>query len=136
MTDQQLDLDAIGAKATELRARLDRENPWPPNNQSHGMAEGWKNGTRNALDKLHPEKLVAEVRRLRARVWELERPAVEKQRNEVRDSYAQLAAQCREDRDHEGAFGVDCHLREREEQWKAEDAANQPTAPAVRSDAD
>ncbi|GAA2192799.1 hypothetical protein [Streptomyces bangladeshensis] len=74
--------------------------------------------------------LVAEVRRLRARVWELERPAVEAKRAEVRDSYLQLAAQCREDRDHEGAFDVDCRLREREEQWAREDAAVLPPSGA------
>ncbi|MFG2352630.1 hypothetical protein [Streptomyces sp. NPDC048521] len=78
---------------------------------------------------MSPETVKAmadEIRRLRARVWELERPAVEKQRDEVRDSYAQLAAQCREDRDHESAFDVECRLREREEQWAREDAAACP----------
>lgn len=66
---------------------------------------------------------VTELNRLRARVWELERPAVENQRNEVRDSFADLIAACRETKDYEGAFDVECRLREREEQWKAEDAA-------------
>lgn len=64
LTDQQL--DDIAAKAAELRERLDRKNPWPSDNESHWTAEGWKSGTRNALDKLHVEGLVAEVRRLRA----------------------------------------------------------------------
>ncbi|MFL6096135.1 MAG: hypothetical protein ACJ71Y_11855 [Blastococcus sp.] len=59
-------LDEIEAKAAELRERLDRKNPWPSDNESHWTAEGWKAGTRNALDKLHVEALVAEVRRLRA----------------------------------------------------------------------
>lgn len=70
LTDQQL--DDIAAKAAELRERLDRKNPWPSDNESHWTAEGWKSGTRNALDKLHVEGLVAEVRRLRAQVTELE----------------------------------------------------------------
>jgi hypothetical protein len=65
----------------------------------------------------------AEVRRLKARIAELERPAVEAKRNEIRQSYAELAAQCREDRDHEGAFEVECRLRAREQQWAREDAA-------------
>jgi hypothetical protein len=73
----------------------------------------------------------SELIALRARVRELERPTIEAQRAEVRDSYLQLAAQCREDRDHEGAFEVDCRLRDREEQWKAEDAAR--PAPAAGS---
>jgi hypothetical protein len=56
-----------------------------------------------------------------ARVRELERPAVDAHRNEVRQSYMELANQAREDRDYEGAFDVDCRLREREAQWKRED---------------
>lgn len=63
----------------------------------------------------------AEVRRLRARVAELERPAVEAGRAEVRQSLMELSRQAREDRDFEGAFDVDCRLREREEQWSRED---------------
>lgn len=62
-TDEQL--NQIEAKAGELRERLDRKNPWPSDNESHWTAEGWKSGTRNALDKLDPAGLVAEVRRLR-----------------------------------------------------------------------
>ncbi|GHJ21686.1 hypothetical protein [Streptomyces albus] len=64
----------------------------------------------------------AETDRLRARVAELERPAVEANRAEIRQSYRGLAAQAREAGDYEGAFEVDCRLREREEQWKREDA--------------
>jgi hypothetical protein len=74
-TEQQL--DEITAKAAELRERLDRKNPWPSDNESYFVAEGWTNGTRNALDKLHVESLVGEVRRLRTRVADLEGPAVE-----------------------------------------------------------
>jgi UDP-2,3-diacylglucosamine pyrophosphatase LpxH len=70
-TDQQLDLDAIEAKAAELRQKIDRKNPWPSDNESFWTAEGWKSGTRNALDKLHVEPLLAEVRRLRAENAEL-----------------------------------------------------------------
>ncbi|MEU8469550.1 hypothetical protein AB0F30_16780 [Streptomyces sp. NPDC029006] len=67
-----------------------------------------------------------------ARVWELERPAVEKQRNEIRQSFTELIAQAEQDRDHEGAFDVQCRLREREEQWTREDAAVRP-APTARA---
>ena len=66
---------------------------------------------------------VAELNRLRARVWELERPAVEAKRNEIRESYADLVAAAEETKDFEGAFDVQCRLREREEQWAREDAA-------------
>ena len=66
MHSTDLNLDAIQAKTAELRERLDRKNPWPSDNESYWTTEGWKNGTRNALDKLHVEALVAEVRRLRA----------------------------------------------------------------------
>jgi hypothetical protein len=58
-----------------------------------------------------------------ARVRELERPAIEAKRNEIRDSFAELAAACRETKDYEGAFDAECRLREREEQWKREDEA-------------
>jgi hypothetical protein len=67
-TEQPLDLDAIEAKTVELRARIDRKNPWPSDNESHWHAEGWKSGTRNALDKLHPGTMAAEIRRLRDQV--------------------------------------------------------------------
>jgi len=68
--------------------------------------------------------LLAEIRRLRARIWEeLERPATEAERNALRQSFLELAAQAEEDRDFEGAFDVRYRLREREEQWAAEDAA-------------
>jgi hypothetical protein len=55
------------------------------------------------------------------RVAELERPAVEAHRNEVRSNFTSLIAQAQEDRDHEGAFALECQLRDREEQWKRED---------------
>lgn len=75
LTEQQL--DEITAKTAELRERLDRKNRWPSDNESFFVAEGWVNGTRNALDKLDPAGLVAEIRRLRGRVTDLEGPAVE-----------------------------------------------------------
>ncbi|MCX5598379.1 hypothetical protein OOK29_09540 [Streptomyces phaeochromogenes] len=65
----------------------------------------------------------ADVDKLRARVRELERPAVEAKRNEIRQSYTELISQAEEDRDPEGAFDVQVRLREREEQWAQEDAA-------------
>lgn len=67
--------------------------------------------------------LLAEVRRLRAELAELKRPAVEAKRNEIRSSYAETIAQARDDRDYEGAFALECQLREREEQWRDEDRA-------------
>jgi hypothetical protein len=70
--------------------------------------------------------LIAEVRRLKARVAELERPAVEAKRNEIRQSYSASMAQAGQDRDHEGAFAIECQLREREQQWAREDAAASP----------
>ncbi|MFD8488679.1 hypothetical protein [Streptomyces sp. NPDC059712] len=65
----------------------------------------------------------AKVRRLKARVAELERPAVEARRAEIRQSFTELIAQAEQDRDYEGAFEVRCRLRDREEQWAREDAA-------------
>ena len=79
--------------------------------------------------------LLAEVRRLRTRVAELERPSVEAKRNEIRQSYTDLIVQVEQDRDFEGAFDVQCRLREREEQWKAEDAAR-PAAVAAAGNTD
>ncbi|MFG2526161.1 hypothetical protein [Streptomyces sp. NPDC048527] len=66
----------------------------------------------------------AEIRRLKARIRELERPAVEAQRTEIRSSFAELIAQAEQDGDFQGAFDVQCCLREREEQWAAEGAAH------------
>lgn len=66
-----------------------------------------------------------------ARVAEYERPSTESERNALRQSFAELTAQAREDRDYEGAFNVECDLRKREEQWKREDAANARSTKAV-----
>ncbi|MFI2620449.1 hypothetical protein [Streptomyces sp. NPDC018584] len=68
----------------------------------------------------------AERDEARARVRELERPAIEAHRNEIRQSYTELAAAAHETRDYEGAFAVECQLREREEQWKREDEETTP----------
>ncbi|MFF1298181.1 MULTISPECIES: hypothetical protein [unclassified Streptomyces] len=70
MTNPPTNLDGIEAKVAELRQRIDRKNPWPSDNESFWTTEGWKSGTRNALDKLHVELLLAEVRRLRAELAE------------------------------------------------------------------
>lgn len=71
--------------------------------------------------------------RLNARIAELERPGIEAKRTEIRASFTELISQAEQDGDYEGAFNVRCRLREREEQWRAEDAhtpAPQPeTAP-------
>ncbi|GGV36571.1 hypothetical protein GCM10010293_39910 [Streptomyces griseoflavus] len=74
-----------------------------------------------AKDDAEYEKATAELDAARARIAELERPAIEAKRNEVRNSFTELAAAAHEDRDYEGAFSLECQLREREEQWKHED---------------
>lgn len=66
-------------------------------------------------------KLIRERDELKKRVAELERPAIEAKRAEIRSSYSELIAQCEQDRDFEGAFDVQCRFRECEEQWKRED---------------
>jgi hypothetical protein len=71
----------------------------------------------------------AELLALRPRVAELERPAVEAKRNEIRQSFTEIAAQCEQDGDYEAAANFQRRLREREEQWKREDAAR-PVTPA------
>lgn len=77
-------------------------------------ADDWANAMRAAAAKIH---------RLKARVRELERPAVEAQRAEIRQSLTELIAQAEQERDYEGAFEARCQLRDREEQWAREDAA-------------
>lgn len=89
------------------------------------MGEALANVTRAANDMAREiEALRAENATLKRRVYGLERPAVEAKRNEIRDSFAELAAAAQETRDYEGAFNIECDLREREEQWKREDAAS------------
>jgi hypothetical protein len=61
------------------------------------------------------------LRANRDRIAELERPAVERHRVEVRDSYRQLAAQARQDGDYEGEAVVLQQLAEREAVWARED---------------
>jgi len=77
----------------------------------------------NESYRLQLNEMSSENEQLRARVRELERPAIEAKRNEIRQSYAELIATCEETKDYEGAFDVRCRLRDREEQWAREDAA-------------
>ncbi|MYW46352.1 hypothetical protein [Streptomyces sp. SID161] len=86
------------------------------------------------LDQLTGTAMADEIRRLRARVAELERPAVEAKRNEIRQSFTDLIAAAEETKDYEGAFDVQCRLREREEQWAREDAAVEAHVVADDSD--
>lgn len=144
MTDKpaSLDLDEIAA-----RANAATPGPWKIENDycdcseygcSHppfAVAFGPFTSFENTTDRHHFDAefaahartdvptLLDEVRRLRARIAELERPAVEAKRNEIRQSYADLVAAAEETKDFEGAFDVQCRLREREEQWAREDAA-------------
>lgn len=74
------------------------------------------------------DALLAEVRRLRARIAEHERPSTEAERNALRQSFTALISQAEEDRDHEGAFDLACQLHDREQQWAREDAAARPSA--------
>ncbi|WP_037802781.1 hypothetical protein, partial [Streptomyces resistomycificus] len=130
LTAQQLD-------DIDTRAKAATPGPWTLSENysdvlgpdGHQLASYWNptSETRNGEFIAHAREdvrtLLAEVRRLRARVAELERPAVEAKRNEIRQSFAELVTQAREDRDYEGAFDVQCRLREHEEQWQREDTA-------------
>ncbi|MFF1301122.1 hypothetical protein [Streptomyces sp. NPDC058296] len=79
------------------------------------LAESWASSVASAD---------VEIRRLKARIRDLERPAVEAKRAEIRTSFIELIAQAEQDRDSQGAFDVQCLLREREEAWAAEDATH------------
>lgn len=61
------------------------------------------------------------LRENRTRIAELERPAAERHRREVRESYRWLAAQAGEDGDFEGEAVVKQQLAEREAVWARED---------------
>lgn len=56
-----------------------------------------------------------------ARVRELERPAVEKRRAEIRSSYVELISQAERDRDREGAAQVAQLLADAEAMWRRND---------------
>ena len=106
----RLDLDEIAARAAGLYE------------YATGLDAAWQ-AEADQLAGTDVPALLAEVRRLRAELAELKRPAVEAKRNEIRSSYAETIAQARDDRDYEGAFALECQLREREEQWRDEDRA-------------
>ena len=140
MHSTDLDLDAI-------QARADAATPGPWCTDSWEIYQGteyvagaeWIGETcRGRVDGLAQDRadaefvaaartdvpaLLAEVRRLRASVAELERPAVEAKRNEIRQSFTEIAAQCEQDHDYQAAANFQRRLQEHEEQWKAEDAA-------------
>lgn len=81
----------------------------------------WEEEQTTARLRLALESAKRGRRELRARVAELERPAIEALRGEIQLSYRQLAAQAREDRDYEGEATVLQRLEEREQQWKRDD---------------
>jgi hypothetical protein len=64
------------------------------------------------------ERLIEE---LAGRIAGRERPEVEAQRNRVRASFTEIIAQAEQDRDYEGAFTLQCQLRDRENEWARED---------------
>ncbi|MER5653498.1 hypothetical protein ABT076_10830 [Streptomyces sp. NPDC002131] len=66
-------------------------------------------------------RLAAERDEARARVRELERPAIEAKRNEIRSSYVELISQAEQDRDSEGAAQVAQLLADAEAMWRRED---------------
>lgn len=66
-------------------------------------------------------RIAAERDEARARVRELERPAVEAKRNEIRSSYVELISQAEQDRDHEGAAQVTQLLADAEAMWRRND---------------
>jgi hypothetical protein len=140
LTDEQLaDIAA--------RHRAATPGPWHANtpvgvvadNTGHVLAVfgGCEQDERDAAFTAHArtdvEALLDEVRRQRDRIAELERPAVEARRDEIRQSYTDLIAAAEEASDYEGAFVVRCRLREREEQWATEDASEAAGAPVSTS---
>ncbi len=102
---EPLDLDAI-----EARAAAATPGPWGANTPPGVVAANGRNvlgvfggsaqDERDAEFTAHAREdvpaLLAEVRRLRARVVELERPAVEARRDEIRQSYTDLIAAAEE----------------------------------------
>ncbi|MFE0794685.1 hypothetical protein [Streptomyces mutabilis] len=97
------ELAAVRAERDQARARV-------------AALEAERHTTNEALSNA-----AEQLRRDRDRIAELERPTVEAKRAEIRQSYAELIAAAEETKDFEGAFDVQCRLREREEQWKRED---------------
>ncbi|MBW1603448.1 hypothetical protein JJV70_15310 [Streptomyces sp. JJ66] len=98
----------------------------------HVIESAWRNGPSYDLatiaafaledaQLLQSPEVAAELVVLRARVAELERPAVLVQRAEVRESYRALAAQARGDGDAEGEADVLATLQAREAHWRWED---------------
>jgi hypothetical protein len=62
-----------------------------------------------------------QLRANRDRIAELERPAEERRRAEIRSTYTELIAQAEQDRDYEGSAVVQQQLAEREAVWARED---------------
>ncbi|MEU3529176.1 hypothetical protein AB0E62_35900 [Streptomyces sp. NPDC038707] len=121
----------LRADASEQQAEIAKLIRW------HGEDETAMKKMRGAIERLRAEKRTlgelaarreSELIALRARVAGMERPAVEKQRGEVVQSFRELAAQCREDRDYEGEATVLQRLEDRQQQWAREDAAAQSAA--------
>lgn len=61
------------------------------------------------------------AREAEAMVYELQRPAELKRRNEVRSSYVELISQAEQDDDHEGAATLSLQLRACESMWQRTD---------------
>lgn len=119
------DLECTKNEVHELAAEIDRLRVELDNYKDHlGHLE------RHTLPQLRREiqhhqdgkkRWRDRAEKAEARVVELERPAVEAKRNEIRSTYTELISQAEQDRDFEGAATLTLQLRESEEKWAAED---------------
>lgn len=126
----QADADTVAARAAQaisdmgadLRAaRAERDRYRAAWQSARFRAQAYGEGIERVVKDR--ESYQGWLKQAEARVAELERPAVEAKRNEIRQSYVELISQAEQDRDFEGKFDVQCQLRDREEQWQREDAA-------------
>jgi hypothetical protein len=116
------DVPALLAEVRRLRAELGEYEVLNPQRCPAGKHADW------LVDSEYAHACPwCEIERLRARVTELKRPAVEAERNEIRQSFTEIAAQAEQDYDYEAAANFRCRLREREEQWAREDAVSRPS---------
>ncbi|MFE2967494.1 hypothetical protein ACFXKC_28250 [Streptomyces sp. NPDC059340] len=127
--------DRLKAEYAELRARvaeLEAQRQADHETWQHDLrtARGKREATAVRIAELEAERHVTNealsdaaeaLRANRDRIVELERPAVERHRREVRESYRWLAAHAREDGDFEGEAVVSQQLAEREQLWRRED---------------
>jgi hypothetical protein len=112
------DVDALRAELTAVRAELAARMEDIAFTDRNTLPD-----LRREIDhhKAGKERWRKRAREAEATVYELKRPAIEKERNEIRSSMTRLASEAESEGDHEGAAALAQEADKYEAKWRRKD---------------